>query len=179
MDAEQKPELKPVGEVANPPFWRLAAQAFLDADFKAGDVIPHNWFHVALGITFPDGAAMLEEFERPQLQYMAGMVKLTDYLVREHQIRLWSCRGIGYRWLLPGEQTDVCFEDGVREIGQVLRKMGRDLPNIDYAALTAEERKRNLDALTKLGAFRSMKRRELRLIPKPKPQDDSQTTGTD
>lgn len=162
-------QLKSVGEIANPPFWRLAAQSFLDAGFQPGDVIPHSWFHVAFGIKFPDGAATQNEWEKPNLQYMNGIDKLTDYLVREHQIRIWNCVGIGYRWVPPGEQTDVCFEHGVKKIGNAIKQMGRDLPNVDYAALTDEQKRRNLDAMTKLGTFRSMKRRELRLFNRLEP----------
>jgi len=102
--------------------------------------------------------------ERLQLQFLNQFKLFQGALLKNHQIDLTSERGKGYLILAPKDQTKVAFEDGLAEIKKDLRRMVNRLANVDYAQLTAEQRKENADHLAKVAAMSGMIRSSRRLI---------------
>ena len=148
-------------EIAKPPLWRLTVDRFLAAGYKADDVIRHAWFYESLGLEEPSSTTPNAIAEKTNWQYCAGMERVRRLLLEDHQIFLVNVRGVGYRWVPPGEQTGVAMQEWEQDLKGATREAGRRFLNVAHEALTDAQRKENSEALAKLASFKVMRRRLL------------------
>lgn len=145
------------------PPWKEAVRSFLDQNFPPGEVVPHEWFWTAMGMEKPPDDMPLKEGERQKLLFLTQFSPFRLYLLTEHRIDLAAKPGMGYYVVPPGEQTPLAYEEGVAELREALKKMGRRLINVEHAALTDRQRQENAEALAKLSMLDTMRRRARRL----------------
>jgi len=139
------------------PSWRQAVQDFL-SEFKYGDIVTHEWLEEHFGIpTLRDSQRLTaEEFRDRQFAWLASIEAFKSELLRDHQVCLESVRGEGYRWTFPSEQTGVAIKEFERDARRVFRTAGRRLHHIRLDELSENQRRENLDAVTRLSGIRGM-----------------------
>jgi hypothetical protein len=151
------------GDVQLYPAWREAERKFQAAGFQYGETVTTAWFYQALGIEEPRPDMRHAEGRALQLQYFTQMEKLKDSLLHSHMICLATEPRVGFRVVPPGEQTAFAYERGVADIRKAFRKMQARVTNTNHAALTAAEKRENVDTMARLAALRAMFNRERRL----------------
>lgn len=140
------------------PAWRQAEAELLASGVTFGSLINHEWLRQAFGIREPKTIA---EAQRNDLIMLRQTEALRESLLNNHRFMLRPVRGVGYRVVLPEEQTRVAMEDRTREVRSALRKLARELSHVDHTRLNDQQRKENTDAQAKLGALRTMFRKRL------------------
>lgn len=150
-----------MSEVKLYPAWRQAVQDFL-AEFSYGDIVPHDWLVKHFGLPTPDERMSVAAFQSRQFEWLAAIEGFKTTLLHEHQVLLQSVRGEGYRWVPPGEQTNVATREFEKEAGRVFRLTGSRLRNVRHNELTDEQRRANVDAMAKLSHLRGAVRKQLR-----------------
>ena len=140
------------------PPWEHAASTFLLAGFQPGDVIPHEWFWTAFGLQQPTGSMALADAEPLKLRHLTCMDRLRSILLESNQIALEAKPGIGYRWIVPAQQTRTARDDFQHDIRRITRNFARTLVNVNHDALTDEQRKENMDELARLAKIKAMQR---------------------
>lgn len=143
------------------PAWKQAVNDFL-AEFKYGDIVPHDWLVARFGLPSTDEKMTAATYQARQFEWLASIEGFKATLLNEHQVMLQSVRGEGYRWVPPADQTSVTQRDFEREAGRVFRTAGNRLRNVRVSELTEAQRQENLDAGAKLVALRGMTRKQLR-----------------
>ena len=144
------------------PAWVEAVEDFMDAGFKAGDIVPHKWFYNVFGITAPAECKSVDEAQKAQFAYLTHIEGLKAALLEEHLVALRSARGVGYEVVSPDEQTEWAMNEVRLELRKTFRNGNARLNNIQLDALSADKRKENIDARGRLAAIRSLTRKELR-----------------
>lgn len=150
-----------MSEVKLYPAWRQAVADFM-AEFKYGDIVPHEWLVERFGLPQHDDKMTAASFQARQFEWLASIEGFKATLLHEHQVLLQSVRGEGYRWVPPADQTNVAQREFERDAGRAFRAAGSRLRNVRVAELTETQRKENLDAGAKLVALRGMTRKALR-----------------
>lgn len=154
------------------PPWREALKRFLEYEFRPGDIITHEWLAEAFGLTLPTPETPYGEAQKFELLYLAQRQKLFDALLCDHQIKLETKPGIGFEYVPPGERTKRSVRDAEASLKKALRQHAKDLTNVPYELLTAEQRQENAEALQKLVARQNMLRnRYPRMLPESKEED--------
>lgn len=153
-------------ELRELPPWRHAVKLFLEAGFKPGDVVTHEWLHEAFGLELPTPEMPCSKADPLRLEYMRQLEGFTNTLLEDHQIDITNKRGVGYIVVPSKDQSALAFKQGMHEIRQGMRKMVRRVANVDLASLTAEERKENAEAMARAAHLASMIRGTKRL-PSP------------
>ena len=147
-------------EIRAYPPWKHALREFLESGFNEGDTVPYEWFYIAFNLQQPkpdtDTAATVQKIE---LQFLSNFNELAKALLEDHQICLSNVRSVGYRWVPPPEQTQLACEDGSHELRKALRKAYRRMVNVDHSRLSAEQRRENADAISRLHHLRQETRR--------------------
>lgn len=145
------------------PAWRQAVREFLEAGFKAGDMVPHEWLESRFGMLPLAESQKLtaEQFRARQFEWLSNVESFKQELLTEHQICLQSVHGKGYRWVPPHEQTDYAVKEFERSARKVFRQTGDRLRNLRHLELTDEQRRKNVDVTAKLSALSGMTRRAL------------------
>lgn len=82
-----------------------AVDAFKLADFKPGQMIPHDWFCTALKIRDPKTEKDADAREKLQFGYMTAMGGLINRLLLKHSTALRSVHGEGYAIVPPADQA--------------------------------------------------------------------------
>ena len=133
------------------PAWRQAV-AQLDADgmLVPGKVIDKAWLDAAFGIQPPKS---FEDVDKNRLRFVSQMSALRDELLTKRKLMLRAVDGIGYRIVLPQEQTGTALKDRGASIRRELRSLHCELAYVDHAALTDEQSKKNADALAQIGVL--------------------------
>lgn len=156
MDDQEDVQLYPV--------WRQAVKDFMAAEVAPGYVLPHEWLEAHFGMEpLQESAAYTAEtFRRRQFEWLRNFEAFRSELLEEHQICLISEHGQGYRVVPPGEQTNVALRKFEQEIKRSFRVAALRTRHVQLDALTAEERKENIDGIAKLSMLRGMQRKALR-----------------
>lgn len=144
------------------PAWIEAVEDFVNAGFKAGDIIPHEWFYGVFGITAPQKCKTVDEAQKSQFAYLTHIEGLKAALLEEHLVALRSARGVGYEVVSPDQQTEWAMNEVRSELRKTFRNGNARLNNIQLEVLSDEQRKENMDARGRLATIRSMTRKELR-----------------
>lgn len=145
------------------PAWKQAVQDFL-AEFKYGDLVPHDWLesHFSM-LSIADGERLTESaFKARQFAWLANIEAFKSDLLTVHQVCLESVRGEGFRWVPPGEQTGIATRDFERDARKTFRAAGQRLKHIRIGELSDIQRGENVDAIAKVSALRGMTRKALR-----------------
>lgn len=145
------------------PAWKQAVQDFL-AEFKYGDLVPHDWLEAHFGLlTIEDSERLTAAaFKARQFAWLANIEAFKSELLTVHQVCLESVRGEGFRWVPPGEQTGVATRDFERDARKTFRAVGQRLKNVRLSELSDIQRGENMDAIAKVSALRGMTRKALR-----------------
>jgi hypothetical protein len=146
------------------PAWRQAVQDFL-AEFKYGDLVPHDWLGSHFGmLTIEDGERLTAAaFKARQFAWLANIEAFKTELLTVHQVCLESVRGEGFRWVPPGEQTGVATRDFERDARKTFRAVGQRLKNVRLSELSDAQRGENTDAIAKISMLNSYTKRQLKL----------------
>lgn len=156
MDDQQDVQLYPV--------WRQAVKDFIAAEVAPGYVLPHEWIEAHFDMEpLQDGTEYTAaQFRQRQFEWLRNFEAFRSELLEEHQICLISEYGQGYRVVPPGEQTNVALRKFEQEIKRSFRVAALRTKHVQLDALTAEERKENVDGIAKLSALAGMSRKALR-----------------
>lgn len=148
------------GNVTLYPAWKQAVVDFLEAGFKAGDLVPHAWFesHFNMGHLDGDAAIPLRELRDRQFAWLANIESFKTELLEKHHIYLHSIYGKGYRWAPPYEQTGLAVETFEREAKRAYRQVGMRLTHLRIAELNDAQRRENADAIGRLSLLEGMHR---------------------
>lgn len=150
-----------MSEVRLYPAWKQAVQDFL-ADFKYGDIVPHEWLVKHFGLPLPDERMSAAAFQSRQFEWLSAIEGFKTTLLHEHQVLLQSVRGEGYRWLHPAEQTAAATREFEKEAARAFRQVGSRLRNVRQHELTDDQRRANVDAMAKISHLRGAVRKRLR-----------------
>lgn len=143
------------------PPWREAINVFLKEEHKPGDTLDFKWLYDNFALERPQKDTPFHQVQKTELQFLAQFKSFEEALLTEYQIALANVRGVGYKIVPPGEQTDWAERTGVGEVKKALRKQRDRLTNIDLPQLTPEQRKANADALARLAMMASMVKRAM------------------
>lgn len=141
------------------PAWRQAEKQLLASGLTPGQIITHEWLTEAFGLR---PATTIEQHERNKLTFLRQLSDLRDSLLEKHQLMLRAVTGVGYSVITPDKQTSVAMQDRTKAIRHELAKLAREVSNVRVDELTDDQRKENADAQAKLGAMRSMFRKQLK-----------------
>lgn len=147
-------------EVKFYPAWRQAEADLITQGLTYGSIVPTEWLNEAFGIT---PAKTPAEQKRNEFVFLRQWNSLRESLLETRKMMLVSEPGVGYRVALPEEQTRLSKKQRTKEMASAMRKMDREITNVDHSRLTDDQRKENADALAKLGALRSVFRKQLKL----------------
>ena len=133
------------------PAWRQAV-AQLDADgmLVPGKVIDKAWLDAAFGIQPPKS---FDDVDKNRLRFVGQMSALRDDILTKRRLMLRAIDGTGYRIVPPQDQTDTALKDRGASIRREIRSLHCELAHVDHGALTAEQSKRNADALAQVGVL--------------------------
>lgn len=141
------------------PAWRQAERDLLASGVTYGSLITTEWLREAFGLREPKGIA---EFQRNELVMLRQTHELSASLLENHRMMLVTVRGVGYTVVPPEKQTAVAMERRTKEIKAALSKLAREVSFVNTEQLTDSQRKENADAQAKLGALRSLVRKQLK-----------------
>lgn len=144
------------------PAWKQAVADFIE-EFKYGDLVPHDWMEQRFGMPSLGETQRMtpEQYRQRQFEWLANVEQFKAALLKEHQICLQSVRGQGYRWVPPQEQTSVAMREFEASARKVFRTAGSKLRNLRHLELTDEQRRVNVDALTKVAALSGMTKKAI------------------
>ena len=158
------------------PPWRHAVKCFLEYEFRAGDIVTHEWLCEKFGIPFvnPDVPMPPKEYDALRIRYLAQMKTFRTFILEEYKVDLRSKHGIGYVVIEAREQAEKAYEDMEREIRKAVRKGARRVINVDFSQLTNEESQDYRRQLEKFGVFKSMMRKARRqlMLPERRGEDE-------
>lgn len=145
------------------PVWRQAVKDFLEACIEPGAVLPHEWFeaHFAMEPLSEGAFYTAGQFRSRQLEWLRNFEAFRSVLLEEHQICLISEYGQGYRIVPPNEQTSIALQKFEQEIKRSFRIAALRTKHVQLDALTAQERKENVDGIAKLSMLRGMQQKAL------------------
>lgn len=138
------------------PRWREAIKLFHAAGYKAGDIIEHSWLYQAFDIEEPKPTTLSRDADRLRLAFLGQFTPFRQCLLREYKMDLESAPGTGYKILLPSEQTNAAYTDGLSEITKGMRKMISRIVHTDINALSEVERRENAESLAKAATLQSL-----------------------
>lgn len=141
------------------PAWRQAVADFLAGNFQPGHVLEFGWLYEHFTLAAPTGNTTLDVADKTQLQFLRAFNEFQDALLTEHQVALANVRGVGYRVVHPGEQTQWAEGEGIAEIKRAARKLGSRLTNVNLSLVDATKRRENADALARLSMLSGTVRR--------------------
>ena len=122
-----------------------------------GYLITHQAMCELLDIgSFKERGLNSAEFQRRRLAYMGQTIKLTDYLLEEHQLALKSVRGDGYEIVHPRDQTDWAYRAEVKDMRKVMKRGARRLGNVRLQELSDAGRRENTDRINSMAHLKSM-----------------------
>lgn len=145
------------------PKWRQAVKDFL-AEFAYGDIVTHDWLadHFGMPTLDEDATLTATDFRERQFAWLGSIEAFKTELLNEHQVCLQSIFGRGYRWAFPAEQTHIAMESFTKDARRAFRTVDKKLKNIRVAELSSEQRRENLDAVTKVSMLRGMSIKNLK-----------------
>lgn len=151
-----------MSKVSKHPLYKQAVDDFL-ATFQYGDMVSHEWLEERFGMPNVGDAQQLtaSKFRERQFEWLANVEAFKAVLLKEHQVCLQSVRGRGYRWVPPGEQTDVVTGEFSRGARKLFSKAGSGLRNLRVAELSDDQRRVHADAQAKIAALAGMADRKL------------------
>lgn len=150
-----------MSEVKLYPAWKQAVQDFL-AEFKYGDIVPHDWLVARFGLPLPDDQMTATAFQARQFEWLSSIEGFKATLLNDHQVLMQSVRGEGYRWVPPTDQTQAATREFEREASKAFRSAASRLRHVRLGELSDEQRRENIDALAKLSHLRGAVRKQLR-----------------
>jgi hypothetical protein len=150
-------------ELARYPSWRQAVQDFL-REFKYGDLVSHEWLadHFGMPSVSDEESLTAVEFRRRQFEWLQNIESFKAELLRDHSVLLQAVRGEGFRWVPPHEQTRIAEDSFQKDAGRAFRSAAYKLKHVRLSELTDDQRRENVDAVTKLASMRSMHRNQLK-----------------
>ncbi len=141
-----------------PAHLEAAAQAVVL--FNYGDVISKNWLLENFKIESPETMSR-QEFESNAFKFLSMMDAFRTTLLEDHYMCLQSVKGLGYRIVLPKEQTAVTMSKLNETISRKLRRAVKDLAFVNRNLLEQEEIAENDEAKSKLAALSAFSRKRL------------------
>ncbi len=145
------------------PEWKQAVRDFVASGFVPGSTIPHEWFLERFGMADPVGNRMTaEEYQERQFKWLRNMTSLREALLEQHQIALDSVAGIGYRVILPHEQSEIAMRRMRKEMRSALTRAVDTVTHTRTAELTDDQRRERNDALAKLAMLKGLNRAALK-----------------
>lgn len=142
-------------ELKKDPIWLQACEDAMHR-FEYGDIIPHDWLALHLGIEYPDKPMTIEEYRARDFDMLRKVEAFKDELLTEHKWYLISVRGIGYQVCKPQHQTKEAMHKLHRELRKSLSQAMGALVHINETALSLEDVRKNSEAKAKVAAFRTM-----------------------
>jgi hypothetical protein len=141
-----------------PPHLEAAVQAV--ALFDYGDIISKDWLLENFKIESPEVMSR-KEFENNAFKFLSMMEAFKTILLEDHYMCLQSVKGLGYRIVLPKEQTAVTMSKLNETISRKLRRAVKDLAFVNRNLLEQEEIAENDEAKSKLAALSAFSRKRL------------------
>jgi len=124
---------------------------FLATNPKGGDQVTKHWLVTKFRIK---KAVTAEDEKRNQVDYMTDVGKFKKNLLSQHSIALRTVYGHGYEVVSPQDQAEFAIETGIKGMRSGLKKMDRLLVHTNLAALSSNERRKHVEAMTRAGTFR-------------------------
>lgn len=140
-------------QISKLPAWRNVADAItVNKRWTWGDLIPHDELEILLNMPRPKGSDTADAYHMWQLRRLQEFSSLREHLLKEHNMYLVAETGLGYRIVLPSEQTQSVQVRARSALAKALRDARDGLTYVDTSQLTAEQRKENVDAQTALAS---------------------------
>lgn len=138
------------------PPYRHAVQAYFEARYVDGEVVPHAWFYAQFGLMMPTPTMTVEEADKIELQRLAQMSGFKDVMLREHCRAIRNHPGKGYAVVPVQEQTAWAMREHEQELRKVAERLIDLVTYVRLDELTVEQRAANADARVKAAAIRHM-----------------------
>jgi hypothetical protein len=141
------------------PAWRQAEADLLSSGLTYGAIIMRETLEEAFGIK---PAKTIQQHINNELIYLRQSSALRDSLLENRKMMLIGEPGVGFRVVMPEEQTKLAMHRRTREVKAAMQKLVREVTNVDTKLLTDDQRKENADAQAQIGALRTMFRKQLK-----------------
>lgn len=129
-------------------------------DFEDGETIKHEWLRDKFGIKMPtvEDYPVVEELikaiDMQQFEYMTLVERMKEDLLKQYQVCIKNERGVGYRKLLPKEQTTYGYDKLNDDIAKAMRTaclITSNVRNFDDFA----QRSKDNDLRAKIGSMKT------------------------
>lgn len=135
------------------PAWRNIERAIIDdRAFTWGDVIAFDDLHRMLQLPRPDLSGRADVMEQWRLRILQELTALKRHMLSKHNMMLETEPGVGLRIVMPCDQTALSEAIFRRDLAKTLRSHRDRITCVDHTMLTAEQRRENTDAQTRLAA---------------------------
>jgi hypothetical protein len=145
------------------PAWKNVVQAIEAGRWTYGDLITHAELQELVDLPEPTGQCTVDEYKSWRFKYLNETSALAEHLLTEEQMALRSEPGVGYRIVMPSDQTRVAEMDLQSAIAKAFKQAGMRIKNVNHELLTSEQVRQNSDAAVRLASKRDALRRVDRL----------------
>ncbi|MGZ8172991.1 hypothetical protein [Methylobacter sp.] len=120
--------------------------------FNYGDIISHQWLIEQFALEEPKIGSRAD-FEKFQFSFLVSVEGFKHHMLETHKMYLVSIKGLGYKIVVPGDQTDVAMKKLRVSVKKEIGKATSALLNINDLLMKSDEMKHRDDQLGKLGAL--------------------------
>lgn len=150
------------------PLWRIAAAKVLET-FETrgyGATFYHNQLKQWMGIDEPTS---FQEAEQARLDYLSGMEKLREDLLKNSNLHLHPVVGKGYAILHPKDQVTIGADRYIRKSRQALKTSAQILQHVNTGALDMESQNVRFNKIGRLAFLESsFRKRKIPFTSAPK-----------
>lgn len=139
-----------------------AVRQFFAERTGPNDVVTWETLCIWLGIRDPKKENDAQGFQQAQLRLLNLRKKFEQQMLVTHNVAFDTAIGQGLRFVPPTEQTQWAQLEMLAELRRALSKGSARLRHINLAALDAQQKARNMDAVAQHAALRTMFRAEVR-----------------
>jgi len=133
------------------PAWKEALKLWR---FTWGDIVPHEWFYEAFGLTPICDDMTVKRAEQIKLKFLGQFTPFRQAMLEDRQMWIDSVPGYGYEVVTPGEQSRRAYESRIARIAKELRDLDRQLRHVNIGMLSQDERRENADLLARQATLR-------------------------
>jgi len=137
------------------PAWKEAVKTFIESKPEPGHIISEGWKLDHFGITKPNHGTA-EQFQRYSFEMLQAFEPFRRTLLEEYQVYLKPCGHGAHMVVHASEQTSDAWKKRTRAIGREIVALRKEVTNVNYAELTAEQRKENTDKQIKVAMMATM-----------------------
>ena len=128
--------------------------------YTYGSVIPKNWLVSQFCLTQPSHGSK-KDFDEFAFEFLQNIEGFKSEMLKSYKMHLESVRGVGYRIVLPKEQTDVAMSRLKDKVSTEIRKAVDVLQNVNENLLELDDLRKRDESIGKIAALSAFQKRRI------------------